>query len=355
MRVEEGLLQNRDDFFLRIKAFVASLSDLGWRVLKETSDELYIRSAGDDFFALRNVNRNSYYASSFASGIEIINSSEFSATSDFDNQPSSTNLNPHPNQTRVANPRFFCGFFIPSTTPYDPFVGAAFTFVGDEKNLVCVVNIADTAYRYFILTAMEKNHSFTGGQIISASNLIRKNGGISWGDSSWTAMTETDFSVTPFAFNTSTPTSNPVNHSQCVMGARLGSVHCFSYSVGSSSTSAPKPHPFLCNIRSTYSNPWNGFLGVGLPLAPERLGKYIQTSRYSGLNPLITPQFFYQNDRGRYVYAGHLARLKATPSANLTHKQRLFYGADEYLILKLLTPISSSAPYSLTHHLAVRL
>jgi len=341
------------DFFAQFKTFVVSA---GWTIDAQSDTELYIHS-GTTYLSFRmgdiyctRANALSWTSQESLSTIFFtcaINTG-YDSTKDFFNQPGSSinniNVSSAYSFNTVTYPKTMHALYCNNITEA--------VFVADGNNIIIRVRRGALILNSLIITKMTKAYSFSGGLIVSSSEVLHSTAATA-GSASTNKWLFPNYcrwqgQVYPFEFGARTSLSN---NSYIVQ-----SQFCTSFLINGEwvlSNANPSTIMFLTNIISNIAS--TTIQAKATYLLDTILG--LGASMYSGLSTLISPQFFYTNGAGSYFYCGAIEKLYLTAKTNLVDKQTLNYGAKEYLILNLLRSTDQSGYITIdsTHFLAVEL
>jgi len=316
MLYEVSSATDKADLFARFKNFVGTLTALGWAIDKQTTDEIYVHNASNDYFGIKLQTYTSDYFDGNFSGFACLGNTGFDTTKNFYSQPGSlfSNFSPEGIYDPYTNWHHFLyidGFKVETLN------GAIYEYVfcADEHGIYINLQPSPNIFKSLFFGSIQKSHNFIGGAMTCATEYCYhyNSGGTSRGLVSGTTYNGTN-NRNPFMPNTgygSEGASHIFNLSN--IWRRQFALYSAADQVFFSSTMGSQ----------YYSVPFSlaAILGLG-------------TSMYSALNALVTPQYFYQNVSGKFVYAGNISGFKIVHSQNLSHGQHIFYGEKEYLILK---------------------
>jgi hypothetical protein len=330
---------DNDDFFTSLKNFIAANSDLGWVIDAQDSEYVYFHNADGDYYGFR------YAAATMGYGnvgnpfynnpgmvLFVMGADSYNSAQDFYNQEnSSTNALTDMKDSRVKY-MGQCVFIFNKTWISNVFICI------DDKSIVMSFEFIDGRLRYIILTKLTKTINFNGSNIISSSQLLRTN-------NSSTPLNITN-SFTETSWNTNNymyiqyPQTSPFScgmyemsdNNSCYQAFKLNNLWSFCGYIRRGITDTYDNNYFATNLIIGYAVNIPIAIKDFIPFDPKRMVD-IGSSKYTGLNALITPHYFIKSNENKFILAGYLDKIKLVSNKNLNHGQEIWYGDKKYLIL----------------------
>ena len=317
MRYESGRASKKEDFLVLFSSFAQSC---GWNVLKQTEIELYLHSEGGGYFQIK-IDSVKYKGKiPYAWAGAVSGASGFDKNKAFEEQPGYIENNPHPGAPIVkytsCRPQPAIIFAIKDGVNL-----SGYFFAGSKKTLFCIMDLGIDAYTVFFSSQIEKTHDFSGGQIIFSNYLFCED-------------TENHISYC----------TSDREYERCAPLGVSGAGCCGDTAININGVwhhFFRGANPMKIRIASNLGLKACDTLPNGddatIPLSPllaSNISDKIETSSLSGLNPLITPQFFYKDDLDRFVHCGSLQEIKIITAAGLKHLQTLSLGDEKYIFLE---------------------
>lgn len=311
MRMETGLVSKKSDFLIIFASFANSV---GWKILKQKENELYLHSDVGGYFNIK-IQNFDYEGANMSDRYGAISGAfEFDESKEFQTQSGFILNSRHPSSTYKprsdANPLPALMF-----ANKDGINLSSYTICGNSKTLFAQLDLNVGANYSFFTSVLQKTHEFKGGQIVYSDAYFYRDTDYHWERSlRWGA--------------------NSTNYMPC--GAGYYACGCAAFLL-SDKWHMMYEYADISKLRvaSNLSNFVEKQNEVPFaPILATNITKNIKVSDYSGLNPLITSQFFYKNDLDKWVHAGFLSDIKIITRGNLKNKTELFLGDEKYIFLE---------------------
>lgn len=298
MTVEKITTTNRIDLLTQIEGF---LTREGWITHRKSSEMLYVsdENGAGVTFKFISYRKDPNYGYSERSSIYVCDSIDNSL--DFNTQAGSTRVGYFMLKNNINE--FNSGFLI-----------------GDSKNFILYIDSdSEPSPKYnllFTVGYINKSHEFNGGRVAFSSRFDKYYSGYNWGGYYDESIS---YGYIPFSRNSKTLMS---------LGGIWRNLHNADLNASKILTNLCRPYT---SVGSVENNELSALSVVNI----LDVGK----SMLSGLYTLITPNFFYKNNKNIWVHAGEfdLVRiLKDEPllANRFTNGQILHLGSEKFMLLR---------------------
>ena len=341
MKYEIGAPSSHDDLFIKMKAFLANLTDRGWAVDVQNESEIYFHNSFSDYYAIRFIavsysgnTANPYYNVINPRVFFLVANKGYDPNQPFFDQPGINVRNFNAQKESLS------AHDVNIADIYGYFPAANYIFAADDKNIWLSWGMENGFGRYLFLGSIDKSIDFNGGRVLSSSYFFNTNT-ISY------SSTISNYSTGAW-WNTKNASSRSRDKASPFSGGFYGyqSERIICANMFEQDDKWGETGGFYGYQQKSYDNAryntniHNVTVSTGnddYPLyavTPFNAGRmlHLGTSRYTGLNALVTPHYFIKNQENRFILAGKINAAKLASRQNFSNGQKFWYGDKCYLI-----------------------
>lgn len=323
MIVKSGKCFLESEFMILLSSFLQSI---GWSVNKQNDKELYFKNKRGEFLQYYSNytggkdNGGAYFYYSIFAG-----ATGFDESKEFEKQPGYAPVN----RSEVLKGDYYTTTALAfSCAKNQQLLG--YTFVGDEELFFIQIESKLGITCNFFSTTINKTHDINGGHFVYSGAVsgwgpygsysrMAKGGGFSAGNNS------------PFHIHYT-------NYKNGFYTVLLGG--CWHQNEDNTSSDMSRRASLISYTR-VVSNLHNfkDWINGETKIPPiSGIGAFdilkINKGKFTGLNVLVKPQFFYLNDINKWVHCGCIDKIRAVGFAGLKNKQILTFGNEKFMVFE---------------------